>query len=180
MKINPFKSTARYVALTGIMLALAAALTAFESMASAFLPAGVRIGLSNIAVFTAAVCINLPTAFIITLLKSVFVLMTRGVTAGVMSASGGLLAFVFTALLLSHTKLSYVMISVVSAAAHIVGQLCAAAVITGSVYTLYYAPVLLIAGVASGFFTGVVSGKTIPILKGMLQGNYTNGNENKR
>jgi heptaprenyl diphosphate synthase len=148
-------------------------------MASAFLPAGVRIGLSNIAVFTAAVCINLPTAFIIALLKSVFVLMTRGVTAGIMSASGGLLAFAVTAVTLSRTKLSYVMISVLSAATHIIGQLCAAAMITGSVYTLYYAPVLLIAGVASGFFTGVVSGKTIPILKRILQRNYVSRSENE-
>lgn len=168
MKIDPFDSKARYVAVTGIMLALAAALTAFESTVSAFLPAGVRIGLANIAVFAAAVCINLPTAFIITLLKSVFVLMTRGVTAGIMSVSGGLLSFGITALLLSRTRCSYVMISVISAVVHILGQLGAAALLTGSVYTLYYAPLLLVTGTVSGFFTGIVSGKVIPLLEKSL------------
>ena len=164
-KLNPFDSAARYVALTGVMLALAAALSAFESMASAFLPAGVRIGLSNIAVLTAAVCINPPTAFIIVLLKALFVLVTRGVTAGIMSGCGGILSFCATALLLSKTNASYVMISVIGAALHMLGQLGAAAALTGSVYTFYYAPVLLIVGTASGFLTGAVSGKTIPLLE---------------
>lgn len=168
MKIDPFDSTARYVSVTGIMLGLAAALSAFESMASAFLPAGVRIGLANIAVFAAAVCINIPTAFIITLLKSAFVLLTRGVTAGIMSAGGGIISFGITALLLSKTNASYVMISVLSAVGHMLGQLTAASVIMGSTYTFYYAPVLLIVGTASGFFTGIVSGKVIPLLEKTL------------
>lgn len=168
MKINPFNSTARYVSLTGIMLGLAAALSAFESMVSAFLPAGVRIGLANIAVFAAAVCMNLPTAFLITLLKSAFVLLTRGVTAGIMSSCGGIVSFGITALLLSKTNASYVMISVLSAIGHMLGQLAAASVLMGSVYTFYYAPVLLIAGTASGFFTGIVSGRVMPLLEKSL------------
>lgn len=162
MIINPYKSKARYTAVSGVMLALAVVLTTVESAFSAFLPLGMRIGLANIAVLTAAVCINLPTAFIITVLKSFFVLMTRGVTAGVMSICGGVLAFVITALLLKTTKSSYVIICIFSAAAHIVGQLCMAVVLTESAYTFYYAPLLVITAVGSGFFTGIVSGAIIP------------------
>lgn len=162
MKINPYRSTAKYVAVSGIMLGIAAALTAIESMLSAFMPAGVRIGLANIVVLTAAACINLPTAFIITLLKSVFVLLTRGITAGAMSFGGGMLAFAVTAVMLSMTRASYVMISVSGAIAHIIGQLIVAALLTQSKYTFYYAPLLIATGTASGFVTGAVANAVIP------------------
>ncbi|MGN0603417.1 MAG: Gx transporter family protein [Oscillospiraceae bacterium] len=165
MKLNPFKSAASYVAITGIMLALAAALTTLESLFSAFLPAGVRIGLANIVVLCAAECINAPTALLITLLKSVFVLLTRGFTAGVMSLCGGLPAFAVTIFMLKKTSASYIGISVSGAVLHIFGQLFAACFFTGSIYTLYYAPLLLVTAVASGFFTGAVSGRISPLLK---------------
>ncbi|MCD7730814.1 MAG: Gx transporter family protein [Oscillospiraceae bacterium] len=165
MNINPFKSASRYAALTGLMLALALTLTALESTFSAFLPAGVRIGLANVAVLGTAVCVNIPTAFLITLLKSVFVLLTRGVSAGAMSICGGIAAFSVTALLLSKTRSSYVMISVLSAISHIIGQLAMASVLTGSAYTFYYAPLLIATGTASGFITGTVSGRVIPLLE---------------
>ncbi len=168
MKLNPFKSAAGYVAITGIMLALAAALTTLESLFSAFLPAGVRIGLANIVVLCAAECINAPTALLITLLKSVFVLLTRGFTAGVMSLCGGLPAFAVTIFMLKKTSASYIGISVSGAVLHIFGQLFAACFFTGSIYTLYYAPLLLVTAVASGFFTGAVSGRISPLLKNRI------------
>ena len=162
MKINPYRSTAKYVAVSGIMLGIAAALTAIESMLSVFMPAGVRIGLANIVVLTAAACINLPTAFIIALLKSVFVFLTRGITAGAMSFGGGMLAFAVTAVMLSMTRASYVMISVSGAIAHIIGQLIVAALLTQSKYTFYYAPLLIATGTASGFVTGAAANAVIP------------------
>ncbi len=165
MKLNPFRSAASYVSVTGILLALAVALTTIESMLSAFLPAGVRIGLANIVVLCAAECINAPTALLITLLKSVFVLLTRGFTAGVMSLCGGLPAFLITVFLLKKTNASYIGVSVSGAVLHIFGQLFAACFFTGSAYTLYYAPLLLVTAAASGFFTGAVSGRLVPQLK---------------
>ena len=168
MKLNPFRSAASYVSVTGILLALAVALTTIESMLSAFLPAGVRIGLANIVVLCAAECINAPTALLITLLKSVFVLLTRGFTAGVMSLCGGFPAFLITVLLLKKTNSSYIGVSVSGAVLHIFGQLFAACFFTGSAYTLYYAPLLLFTAAASGFFTGAVSGRLVPQLKKLI------------
>ena len=168
MKLNPFRSAASYVSVTGILLALAAALTTIESMLSAFLPAGVRIGLANIVVLCAAECINAPTALLITLLKSVFVMLTRGFSAGVMSLCGGLPAFAVTVLLLKKTNASYIAVSVMGAVLHIFGQLIAACFFTGSAYTLYYAPLLLVTAVVSGFFSGAVSGRIVPQLRKRL------------
>lgn len=164
MKINPYKSKARYVSTTGLMLALACVLTALESVFSAFLPAGMRIGLSNIVIMAACAAINLPTAFIIVLLKGVFVFATRGATAGIMSLCGGIISFAAMGVLFSKTKASYILISVVSALLHTVGQLSAAVLLTGSVYTFFYAPVLCAVSVASGICTGFVLGQAMPHL----------------
>lgn len=170
MKINPFSSKARYTAVMGILFGLSAALTAFESIFSVFLPVGMRIGLSNIAVLTTAVCINLPSALIITVLKALFAAVTRGFTAGAMSLSGGLLAFAAAALLLKYTKASYVFIGCICALCHTTGQLCTSMLFTGSVYTLYYAPLLLLTAVLSGAFTGTVLGLVVPQAKRIISG----------
>lgn len=158
-------SAARYAALMGLLFALAGALNTLENLLSAFLPAGMRVGLSNIVIMAAILCINLPSAAALVLLKAVLVLFTRGLTAGVMSLCGSTAAFLVTALLFRRTRCSYILISVLGAIAHSVGQLCAAAVILGTAYTFAYAPVLIFASVGTGIFTGVVLKAMFPILQ---------------
>lgn len=158
-------SAARYAALMGLLFALAGALNTLENLLSAFLPAGMRIGLSNIVIMAAILCINLPSAAVLVLLKAMLVLFTRGVTAGLMSLCGSMAAFLVTALLFRRTRCSYILISVLGAIAHSVGQLCAAAVILGTAYTFAYAPVLIFASVGTGIFTGIVLKAVFPILQ---------------
>ena len=85
-------------ALSGMLLALSAGLSAAESLIP--LPLGVKPGFSNIPVMFAMYEINTGCALAICILKSFFVFLTRGTTAFIMSISGGLAAF-FTMLLLS-------------------------------------------------------------------------------
>lgn len=158
-------SAARYAALMGLLFALAGALNTLENLLSAFLPAGMRVGLSNIVIMSAILCINLPSAAVLVLLKAVLVLFTRGFTAGVMSLCGSMAAFLVTALLFRRTRCSYILISVLGAIAHSVGQLCAAAVILGTAYTFAYAPVLIFASVGTGIFTGIVLKTVFPLLQ---------------
>lgn len=158
-------SAARYAALMGLLFALAGALNTLENLLSAFLPAGIRVGLSNIVIMSAILCINLPSAAVLVLLKAVLVLFTRGFTAGVMSLSGSMAAFLVTALLFRRTRCSYILISVLGSIAHSVGQLCAAAVILGTAYTFAYAPVLIFASVGTGIFTGIVLKTVFPLLQ---------------
>ena len=165
IKINPYKSAAKYAAVTGIMLALACGLTALESVFSAFLPVGMRIGLSNIVIMAVCEAVNPPTAFVITVLKAVFVLATRGVTAGGMSLCGGIFAFAVTSVLFTRTKASYMLISAAAAVLHSVGQLVLAAVIMKSALAFYYAPLLLAVSCGSGICTGIALGAIMPRLK---------------
>lgn len=158
-------SAARYAALMGLLFALAGALNTLENLLSAFLPAGMRVGLSNIVIMAAILCINLPSAAILVILKATLVLFTRGITAGLMSLCGSMAAFLVTALLFRRTRCSYILISVLGAIAHSVGQLCSAAVILGTVYTFAYAPVLVFASVGTGIFTGIVLKAVLPLLE---------------
>ncbi|MDE5741124.1 MAG: Gx transporter family protein [Oscillospiraceae bacterium] len=165
MMIPKKMSAARYAALMGLIFALAGALNTLENLLSVFLPAGMRVGLSNIVIMAAILCINLPSAAALVLLKAMLVLFTRGVTAGVMSLCGSMAAFLVTALLFRRTRCSYILISVLGAIAHSAGQLCAAAVILGTAYTFAYAPVLIFASVGTGIFTGIVLKAVFPILQ---------------
>lgn len=148
-------SAARYTALMGLLFAVSAALNRLESLFSAFLPAGMRIGLSNIAVMLAILCVNVPSALLLTVLKAGFVLLTRGVTAGLMSLCGSLAAFIVTALLFRRTKASYVLTSVLAALAHSMGQLCAACMLLKTASVFAYSPVLAISSAAAGVLTGI-------------------------
>lgn len=161
-------SAARYTATMGLLFAATAALNMLESIFSAFLPAGIRVGLSNIVIMTAILCINLPSAALLVVLKAAAALMTRGVTAGTMSLCGSLAAFSVTALLFRRSRCSYILISVLGAAAHSAGQLCTAACILGTAYVFAYLPVLTAASVCTGIFTGTVLKAVFPALKERL------------
>lgn len=161
-------SAARYTATMGLLFAAAAALNMLESAFSAFLPAGMRVGLSNIVIMTAILCINLPSAALLVLLKAAAVLMTRGVTAGIMSLCGSFAAFLVTALLFRRSRCSYILISVLGAVAHSAGQLCTAAGILGTPYVFAYAPVLVFASVGTGIFTGIVLKTVFPVLNAKI------------
>lgn len=163
-------SESRYAATMGLLFAAAAALNILESVFSAFLPAGMRVGLSNIVIMTAILCINLPSAALLVLLKAAAVLMTRGVTAGAMSLCGSFAAFLVTALLFRRSRCSYILISVLGAAAHSAGQLCMAAGILSTVYVFAYLPILTAASVCTGIFTGIVLKAVFPVLNARISG----------
>ncbi len=162
IKIDIYRSKAYYAAFMGIFLAIAVALTTIESMFSSFLPLGMRIGLANIVIMMVFILADKKSAFILVLLKSLFVFLTRGVTAGGMSFCGGILAFFVLLILLEKTKSSYILISVLSSVAHSMGQLVLSCIITSSINVLFYAPMLIISSTVAGICTGIVLNVILP------------------
>lgn len=145
----------------GLMLALASALQFLESLIPLPLPLGVKAGLSSIVVMVVLVKFGFASAMTIAVLKSGFVFITRGATAFCMSVSGGVLSVAVMGAFLAATRSSkdgtgIIMMSVLGGVFHNIGQLAAASVFTGSFLTLSYLPVLIIAGIISGLFTGTV------------------------
>ena len=162
-------SAARYTAVMGLLFAATAALNLIESFLSAALPAGMRVGLANIVIMAAILSINLPSAALLVILKAAFVLVTRGVSAGAMSLCGGLLAFGVTALLFRRTSATYILISVLGAIAHTLGQLLAARAILGTNAIFAYAPILAVSSIAAGICTGIVLKAVFPQIERVLK-----------
>lgn len=161
----------RYLAMMGLLAAVTLTLTLLESLFSPFLPPGVRVGLANVAVLLSLLIFTSREGLFLTLLKSGFVFLTRGVTAGFMSATGGLLALVITLFLLRPKQKafiskepSFLLLSVAGALVHNLGQLLVCCLFTASLAVLWYAPVLLLAAVISGSATGVVVRIILPTL----------------
>lgn len=151
------------IALLGIISALTFSLSAVDSVISAPLPLGVRIGVANIVVMLTIFTVGKKEGFIITLLKSLFILVTKGITASLLSLSGGILAFFITILLLKSEKNSLILISVLSALTHNVGQIIMASVIMKNINTLFYLPVLIVSAIITGTITGSVIKAVMPL-----------------
>lgn len=160
----------RYIALMGLMLALASALQFLESLIPIPLPLGVKPGISSIVVMVVLVKFGFASAMTTAVLKSGFVFITRGATAFCMSVSGGILSVAvmgafFAASRRSKNGTGILPMSVLGGISHNMGQLAAASVFTGSVLTLSYLPVLVIAGTVSGIFTGIGFKLILPHIK---------------
>ena len=159
-------SAARRAAVMGLLLALAVALNLAESFLPALpmLPPGVKPGLSNIVTIYGLFYLGAGNALCIAVLKSTFVLITRGVTAGALSVSGGILSVLAMLAVRKLLTDKEAVISISGAVFHNFGQLCVAAFMLKSTAVFYYLPVLLAAGVLMGWVTSALLRVALPVL----------------
>ena len=163
---RPVKGTGR---ITRLALLTAVALTIF--LVEAQIPAlttvpGVKLGLSNIVTMYALFVLGTRKGFAIAVLKSFFVLLTRAPMAAFMSLCGGLLSVLCMALCSRVTWLGkdYMLLSVIGALAHNLGQLLASVAYTSTVM-FYYLPVLVVSGVIMGIVTGAMLRVVMPYIQ---------------
>ena len=158
---------ARRASFMGIMLALALALSFFESMLPALpmLPVGVKLGLSNIVSMYCLFFLGAGPCFTVVGLKSAFVALLRGPVGGALSLAGGLLSAAIMLLLKLLPGLDKTVVSIAGAIAHNLGQLLLSALIINSRYVLYYLPVMIISGFVMGAVTGVLLRLVMPYLQ---------------
>ena len=125
---------AKRIALCGLLGALALALSFLEGMLPPLpgLPPGAKPGLSNIVTMFAAGSLGLPYALAVAVLKGGFAFLTRGVTAGLMSLSGGVLSTVAMWAVWKKTRFSLLFTGVCGALAHNAAQLAVALLLSGS------------------------------------------------
>ncbi len=148
------------IAVLGLLLALVVVLGMIENTIPPIplLPPNVKLGLANVASMYCIFFIGKKEAYTLTILKSGFVLITRGPIAAMLSFTGGILSMtvIMAALVLSRKSLSYVTYSILGAVFHNIGQIVAYSIIMKNWYMLYYFPVLLIAGIIMGSVTGTL------------------------
>lgn len=122
---NISRTKTRQLVITALFLALALALSIFESILPPLpTPIPMRYGLANVAVMAALLYLSYGSACVITIGKSIFVLATRGLLAGLTSFSGSVLAFLAMVVLLKLTKekTPLLILSVTGALFHNLGQ----------------------------------------------------------
>ena len=120
---------------------------------------GVKLGVANVITLFALWTLGWREAGAILLIRVVLGNTVAGsFSAMLFSLAGGCLCWVVMSLLkpLVSIQQTWVM-SIFGAIAHNAGQLAVAVFISGTVSILVYAPVLMIAGIVTGFFTGVLA-----------------------
>lgn len=128
---------------------------------------GVKFGLSNIAVMYVLFFIGKESAYMVAVLKAVFVFSTRGWIASVLSLTGGILSLTIMILLMAlfREKISYLILSITGAVFHNIGQLIAVSIVYTNLYLMYFMPVLLVTGVLAGIITSVLLNVIRPAFK---------------
>lgn len=173
MKQNLTAGRARRVAFLGLMFALAMVLSVLEWMLPVLpgLPPGIKLGLSNIVTMYALFFLGISDSFLLAVLKSLFVFLTRGAVAGLLSGAGGLLSVcvMLVGIKLSRHTIPYTLISVCGGIFHNLGQLLMVALLMGSTIALYYLPVMLLSGFGMGLVTGILLRTLLPHLKRLEQ-----------
>ena len=161
----------RRIAACGLLTAVALVLSLVERMfpLSAAVPIpGIKLGLANVVTLFALVRLNRRDALAILLIRVTLASVLMGsVTSFLFALSGGLLAMLTMSLLLPGRGrwVTLVGVSIAGAAAHNIGQICAAMLVLRSVYAAAYLPLLLLSALAMGFSTGIVSRVTIEHLE---------------
>ncbi len=141
------------VARTGLLFALALILQWLEMLLPPLpLPVPAKPGLSNIVVMYALCYISRRYALAVALLKGLFAFLMRGLMAGLLSLTGGLLALVvmLVADYLTRAKISWLLLSVLGSLAHNAGQLLCLTLLmpVGTVQSML--PFLLLIGLLTG------------------------------
>ena len=160
-------NAAKNTAFLGVMLSVVFVLSWLEFIVSSLLllPPHIKLGLANIVIMYCVIFISKKSALTLVILKSLFVLLTRGPIAGLLSFCGGMLSIIIIIVLIAifKDKISFIALSVAGALAHNMGQLIAMTPIFGSLMFISYLPVMIVSGVIAGTLTGILLKVTFPI-----------------
>ncbi len=142
-----------------LLVSLATAMHLVEALLPLPLPIpGVKLGLANIVTLLAIYLYGLRDGLIVALMRVLLGSLLSGMFLSpgfVLGVSGAIFSTLLMSSLLKRTAcFSMIGISMAGAVAHNIGQLLAASLLLQSTALLFYLPLLLLAGIPSGIFTG--------------------------
>ncbi|NMB44286.1 MAG: Gx transporter family protein [Clostridiales bacterium] len=162
------KSTgAGKVAYLGMFVALAFIFSYVEAVLpfSIAVP-GIKLGLANIVVITALYAFGIKEAFAISAVRIVLVAFTFSNTfTMIYSLAGGMLSWALMGIFKKSNRFSIIGVSVIGGVFHNIGQLIIAAILMETVSLVYYLPILMIGGTATGIVIGILGKSILKILK---------------
>ena len=165
------KLTTKKLALCAVLTALALGLSTLESLfpVSVLVPLpGIKLGLDNIVTVFALYRLGDIPALAILIARCLLGAMFAGnASALLFSLMGGVLAMLTMIVLRRVRGLSVYGVSIAGAAAHNIGQICAAMVVLGGTAVLGYLPVLLGVSLITGTLTGFVASLLFRAMRGI-------------
>ena len=151
------------VALFGVFTALAMIFSYVESLIPIELGIpGVKLGLANLIIVIALYKMRLSEVFLLSIVRILLSGFLFGNYFSILySLAGGLLSLAVMALLKKTGDFSVMGISMAGGVFHNVGQLVVAMMVVETFSVGYYLPVLLVAGLVTGFLIGVAAGEML-------------------
>lgn len=123
---------------------------------------GVKLGLANLIIVTALYKLKLKEVYLLSVTRVILSGFIFGNYFSILySMAGGLLSLTVMAALKRDTGFSIMGVSVAGGVAHNIGQLIVAVLVAESLSVVYYAPILLAAGVLTGLVIGILAGQMI-------------------
>ena len=151
------------VAYFGVFTALALIFSYVETLIPVNLGIpGVKLGLANLIIVVALYKMRLSEAYLLSVVR----ILLAGFIFGnyfsiIYSLAGGLLSLTVMALLKKWGGFSLQGISIAGGVCHNIGQLVVAMIVVETFAMSYYMPVLLVAGLITGFLIGVVADQVL-------------------
>ena len=167
MKRFSRREITRRTAYSGLLLATMLVLGYVESLlpAVAGVP-GIKLGLSNSVLIFAVFMLDLPTAWVLMILKVLLSgLLFGGFNTILYAMAGGVLSMLLMSVLSRFPSLHPVVVSMVGGVMHNVGQVAVAMLLLHTPQLLYYMAILVFVGMACGALTGVVAASVMKHLK---------------
>lgn len=151
-------SKTKKVATYGLLVALAFIFSYIESLFPLNLGVpGVKLGLANIVVMIALYKMGAKEAFSLALVRVLLTAFTFGNMMMLMySLAGSLLSCLSMILLKKTKKFSMVGVSITGGVMHNVGQILMAIWMLDTIQLYYYLPVLILSGIITGIFIGIL------------------------
>ena len=152
------KMTTKKTAQLGVYIALAMILSYVESLIPfSFGVPGIKLGLTNVVTVIMMYTYGIPGALGVAVLRAVLSgFMFGNAFSIIYSVAGCVLSFIFMYILKKTNHFAIISVSAAGGVMHNVGQLIVAANVVKTYSVIYYAPVLIIAGVFTGIIIGIV------------------------
>ena len=143
-----------------MLMAMAIAIGILESFIPSFTIPGIKLGLANIVILLTLYEFGIIEALIVNLGKVFIVNLVRGTIFQMgffMSLTGALFSMLVMWILIKcFKKLTPVVISVLGAISHVIGQFVIAIIFLQNINIIYYAPILLLTSTGTGILVGII------------------------
>lgn len=148
------------IALLGVLLAATIVIAILESFIPSFIP-GIKLGFANIVILVTLYELGILEAVFINVVRVLIVSLVRGTFLSMgffMSLTGCFMSLgIMILFYLVIKKFSIIGVSVIGALFHVFGQIIIAMIYMGTVYVIYYLPVIALSAVITGVIVGLVA-----------------------